>query len=511
MNKLLRQPNLFESSRENLAVTRSGVEFNPNSETWIYQDGVIDVNLDFQVLDGLSGGLIQSAKMVLKWYAENRSPGHLINLFNRLLHFGRSISVGERCLDVILAEDLINYRASLVKSTEWYLGALAGFLKRWHGFGYPGIDDSAILYLKQIRVGGNSKGVAVATMDPQDGPLTYIELESIQAALNAAYAKGDIDKKNYVLAWLFILLAQRNVQYALLKVCDVQKAVDAHGGVRYVLRMPSAKRADGAGRVRLVDRPLIEQFGEVLVEYADEVREKYKGLFTDVEQAPLFPSTTGRRGSKGYELHATATNIGNWLVATLDRLCVRSERTGERIKINARRFRSTLGTRAAEEGHSPLVIAALLDHTDLQNVGVYTASSPAIIERIDRAVAVQMAPLAQAFAGVIKKEPESDADPERRIIDLRIDRSGQAMGECGAHGFCKFLAPIACYTCTSFVAWLDGPHEAVLSHLIEQRDRLLKSSGKRIASINDRTILAVAEVVRRCSEIQSQSSGDING
>ena len=72
------------------------------------------------------------------------------------------------------------------------------------------------------------------------------------------------------------------------------------------------------------------------------------------------------------------------------------------------------------------------------------------------------------------------------------------MGSCGKHGFCGFLAPIACYTCVNFQPWLDGPHEAVLAFLIRERDRLAQQTDLRIASINDRTILAVAEVVRQC-------------
>jgi hypothetical protein len=188
-----------------------------------------------------------------------------------------------------------------------------------------------------------------------------------------------------------------------------------------------------------------------------------------------------------------------------------SERTGERVNITPLRFRRTLATRAAEEGHGPLVIARLLDHADTQNVGVYSASSPAIIERIDRAVAMQMAPIAQAFAGVLiqdESQASRGSDPSSRIIDLRIDRGGKTMGSCGQHGFCGFNAPIACYTCRNFEPWLDGPHDAVLGHLIAKREGLLKTSDKRIAALNDRTILAVAQVIRLC---ETALAGRVSG
>lgn len=53
------------------------------------------------------------------------------------------------------------------------------------------------------------------------------------------------------------------------------------------------------------------------------------------------------------------------------------------------------------------------------------------------------------------------------------------------------------------------PMRHVLNHLLTERDRLMAGSDSRIASINDRTILAVAEVVRRCEEIRDEVRGAI--
>ena len=119
--------------------------------------------------------------------------------------------------------------------------------------------------------------------------------------------------------------------------------------------------------------------------------------------------------------------------------------------------------------------------------------------------------MAQAFAGVIIND-ESQAkrigDPSSRVCDPRFSPSMKPMGNCGKHGFCGFLAPIACYTCMNFQPWLDGPHEAVLDYLIGERDRLAAQTDLRIASVNDRTILAVAEVVRLC---EARRSGVADG
>jgi hypothetical protein len=483
--------------------TRGGALYDPTDSRWSYRDGTKNVSLNFEEFTKVPDDFVNAAKATLVWYAENSSPSHLKNMFERLLHFVRETAIRSGSpLESISAKHLINYKASLAPNNAWFLSSLAGLIRRWHRLGYSGVDEDAILLLKQLRLQGNRKGEAVLTMDEREGPFTYLEVEALQAAVNDAYAGGLIDRERFVLAWLYMLLGQRNAQHAALKVCDVRRTYSADGSPQYAVMMPRAKQGHADARDAFTKRPLIEQFGEVLFDYANSVRTEFRALLTDAEQAPLFPSRFGTRWSEGYEFHKSADEVGRMLTAVIDGLEVMSERTGEPMNIMPVRFRRTIGTRAAEEGHGPLVIAGLLDQTDTQQVMIYSANSPAIIDRIDRGVAMSMAPLAQAFSGTFANGESESSDPSKRIIDLRIDQSGAAMGECGQHGYCGFNAPIACYTCKSFEAWLDGPHEAVLSHLMEKRERLLKTSDKRIASINDRTIFGVAAVIRRCEEIK---------
>jgi len=234
---------------------------------------------------------------------------------------------------------------------------------------------------------------------------------------------------------------------------------------------------------------------------AARVKVRFVGLLTDVEDAPLFPGEWVEDSIAGYEYHRTSAQISRRLVATLEKLKAKSERTDDSIHICPRRFRSTIGTRAAEEGYGELVIAELLDHVDTQNVGVYVRATPAIVERIDRALAMNVASMAQGFAGTLIDGPEEASranDPNSLVRAPAITGNFDAISSCGKHGFCGFLKPIACYTCKSFEPWLDGPHEQVLEHLLAERERLFKVD-KRIACVNDRTIFAVAEVIQLCA------------
>lgn len=491
--------------------TRGGATFSPRADQWAYRDGVHRVMLNFNALTGVTPALLASLKATLVWYAENRSASHLTNLFSRMDHFVEFLRKSRAdCIDNISSAELLSYRGSLNRGQQWYLGNLAGLLKKWHALGLPGVSDDAVVLLNGLRLPGNPKGVAVLTMDTQSGPFTEIEFAGVHAALNNAFRGGRVDMASYLLAQLFMLLGQRPVQYAALKVCDVSVRPDPNGSQTYFVRVPRAKQRNTLLRTRFTERILISHVGELLVVYAAQVRAAFSDRLGDSTQAPLFPARGENwQSASGFEYHSGPEGVRAWLQDTFEKLSVKSERTGELVHIAPQRFRRTIATRAAEAGHGELIIAELLDHSDTQNVGIYVEATPAIVERIDRAVAMQMAPLAQAFAGVLIKD-ESEAtrrtDPSSRIFDPRIDPALRPVGSCGQYGFCGLLAPIACYTCANFQPWLEGPHPAVLAHLLERREKLLSETGVRIASVEDRTILAVAEVIRRCEELRARSS-----
>ena len=111
-----------------------------------------------------------------------------------------------------------------------------------------------------------------------------------------------------------------------------------------------------------------------------------------------------------------------------------------------------------------------------------------------------LAPLAQAFAGVLVNTEAVAKRGDDRTSRIRTD-AGDGAGTCGHYGFCGALAPVACYTCRHFQPWLDGPHEEVHETLITERDRVVKmTQDKAIAAVNDRTIYAVTEVILRCEK-----------
>jgi integrase len=491
------------------ARTRSGVEFDPRSNKWVWRESTLAVSFNFLLITNLSPALLPGFKRCMLWYVENTSPSHARELFSRFRSFAKFLeNKTELPLTQINSAQILSYRSSLSENTRWYLASLSGMLKKWSDLA-PGISKDAIALLRQLRLPGNKKGEAVLTMDPDTGPYTDIEWQSIQVALKASYELSSISRSDYLLVNLFMLLGVRPVQIAELNVDDIHEILTSNGAKSYLLKIPRAKQRNTARRFQMKDRLITPSIGQLLLEHANEVRKKHAGSALDSVEIPMFTTVSNPNSTPlEHKFRCTSGSISGFFERAVLGLRVRSERTGEKIRVTATRFRRTIGTRAAAEGHGELIIAELLDHTDTQNVGVYVQSSPAIVERIDRAVAMRMAPLAQAFSGtLIRNESEASRknDPSSRICDPRIEPSLKPMGNCGKYGYCGLLAPIACYTCANFQPWIDGPHLKVLDFLIQERDRLLETTDHRIASLNDRTILAAAEVARQCAAIQNPS------
>jgi hypothetical protein len=170
--------------------------------------------------------------------------------------------------------------------------------------------------------------------------------------------------------------------------------------------------------------------------------------------------------------------------------------------VTTRRLRYTFATRLVREGVGKLEVADLLDHTDTQNVQVYFDIKSDIVEHLDKAVALALAPLAQAFMGALVSGPEHAIrgdDPRSSVAVVGGSPTKlEGLGNCGSYGYCGLLAPIACYTCRSFQPWIDAPHHLVLDELLSERERREKAGlDGRMVSMMDNTICAVAEVITR--------------
>ncbi|KAA0075912.1 site-specific integrase [Tardiphaga sp. P9-11] len=426
-------------------------------------------------------------------YVQNRSFSYARNmLYNfRAFYLAQLHGKPEECLQVEL-EDVLNYRSGLSLETEWQLGYVRTLLDSMDNSGFGVASLEALQYLRGARFRRNVRGTAIRTRDPETGAFEDTELLYIQSCLNDCYADGRITLYQFAVAWLLIAYGSRPCQIAALKECDLVVS-NGSDGKAYSLRIPRAKQIGQSERGEFKLRHCSKPIGQLIEEVIDWNSREFQGINLEKEKWPLF--FADRRERFSVDHHISAERVYYIFNDVISRI--------SNLKTNAKRFRSTIAQRAVDDGKDKYTVAELLDHSSTQSVYPYFDASPKIVARLDRALAMELAPLAQAFSGAVVHN-ENDAvrggDRSSRIYDRTLqDNVSAALGNCGQTGLCELSAPYACYTCRRFQPWIDGPHDEFMEKLIADRQRMVDNGySPRIFEIRDRTILAVAQVIQYC-------------
>lgn len=488
-----------------VAFTRSGVAFRPGELLWRWRDGPFQLHMDFSRVTLSSTVPLSSLQYVLHVFAKTSSAAHLTNLYEAFIHFLRAWQT-DSPLHAITAQEASNYLAGLPQHERWRIGTLNVLLQKWVALDLPGVDGDCADYLRKRRKPGNVKGAAVRQRDPEEGPFSEEEYTALYKAVDAAYGTGEIPLWAFVLTRLLFACGGRVSQYAALKVKDF---ADENGS--FTLDLPQGKTGLPHPRASFIPFRLSPQTGRLLSELIDQ--QEGDG------DSPLFPESVVLKRPKGERAysetdelrgHCASDGLSSAFSRLLNAVAPPTSRLDfAAVPVTPKRFRSTFGTRLAEEGAGRAEIAERLGHADLQNVDVYFEASPAIVDNIDKAMGRHLAPLARAFRGRLVEDEEHSTNkgaPGSRIIDFRV--SSKPLASCaGSTQGCGFNKPVACYTCFKFEPWLDGPHEMVLKRLEAERERW--AHDQRIAAINDDAIEAVREVIAECAQARAQQAAGV--
>ena len=484
--------------------SRDGYSFNQKDIIWILNKD-IKIKLTKDILS-LRNPLLDGFKNILADYAQEMSAHHTRNMlfmFRNLIKFSNGDSITTNCI--------LNWRASLNKENEWYLGALKGFLLTWYERGYTGVSLEVIKLLETFNIRGNKKGKSVANHCPYTGPLTSNEMLTLINELNELWKQNKISFECYTYINILMMIARRPSQLKQLKICDLIKENN-----NYYINIPRVKQRNSSFRKSFKKIAIIEDLYLIIKNLGEkQIKkiEKYIDYTLSSEQKELTPIFIDNKNLLEINkdnvelylandlLHSTMSNM-NVLMKEFNIVQhAVSERTGEIMHINARRFRHTRGTNLGRKGVGATIIAELLDHSDIQNVKVYTENTADTVQYIDRVMGKEMSKLAHAFAGRIissLNESERGNDPTSLITNNGSD----TVGACGTNDFC-LSSYESCYICRKFRPLLDGPHQQILDKLYkEKEERLRTSKSVDYASSKDRIILAVEYVVQACNEMK---------
>ena len=157
------------------------------------------------------------------------------------------------------------------------------------------------------------------------------------------------------------------------------------------------------------------------------------------------------------------------------------------------------------EGISAIDLAEALDHSDLQHVRVYFDGKSSVVERLDRAAAMTVAPILNLFRGTVRRTPDeaiNGANPAKRIR-LVPDAAGATLavrhlGVCGKGEICKLYPPYSCCVCDKYQPFTDSLdlHEQMLDHLLDRRETM-----RRDPLGMDRIAVQLDEIVYGCAQV----------
>lgn len=494
--------------------SKGGYPFQFDSDEWRLDGSTV---ISFEHLSPISNRLRDSFKKALCRYAEELSAMHTYNMFNRFNAFMKANKEDEITVDA-----LSNYRASFDSDNEYKLGALKGFLLAWYEWRFYGIGKEAIGYLEELVLRGNPKGNAVKGACPYSGPLTHNELGALIDWASNAFNTRLLNLEEYACFMTLALTGRRFIQVRALRSTDLILREDRNGN-DYVINCPRAKQRGISFRGQFTPLPINEDLYLILNNQRNEsikIIENRLGVTLPPkiqDQIPIFLEE--ERLSEildQKDLVKKLTDIPDYLHITREtasyllrkvsiKNTARSERTGDFINFTASRFRYTKATNLTRRGITGVALAAALDHTDTQNIGIYVENTEETAKQINEVMAPILAPLAQAFAGKLISS-ERDAiranDPNSRVKN----RVSENVGSCGTHSFCA-SGYRACYTCINFQPWLEAPHSDVLIEVLDERKKQEELGiSPNVIRSTDKLLLAVQQIVLMCEAIKLEEA-----
>ncbi|WP_294260584.1 tyrosine-type recombinase/integrase [uncultured Sphingomonas sp.] len=488
--------------RDTIIMDRAGLPVDVSGAVWRMNDPMRSKSINWARLPLQDCTALDAIKSYFAHLIKSVSPAAVGNAFYQIGILARMPAFQQAAVTA----DLIPYlafseaREYLGKENQWKLHYGRAMYRWCTQNGHAGFDQGVLDQIEDWRIGGNSKGKAVRSRDPDEGPLTAREVSAIITALRAARLSGSMPLPEQAALALALAFGSNPSQFASMREGDVEPLRSGDEIAAWIISIPRHKKGDALSRSSFRKRKLTGLFGEII-----------QDLIEWNQSRPAFENDARPLMRKG-KLRKRFTMDDQWqahmsasaYTALLQRAVLRLGITtygGKPLEVTCRRFRYTLPSRMVANGASQAAVADVLDHSDLQNVPVYWEIHSDIVDHIDAAMTTALAPRAQAFSGIIRSETEAvrgDDEASRRFVADRETNRVEVIGNCGEFRFCGITAPYACYTCVKFQAWMDGPHEEVLDQLQRAREeRANLGLHPKMIGIEDELIDAVKDTIAR--------------
>ncbi|AOJ22823.1 hypothetical protein WJ11_26155 [Burkholderia cenocepacia] len=375
-----------------------------------------------------------------------------------------------------------------------------------------GFDEEFALELDEVQIPARPSRLAVELEDEACGPLWDTEVAILRRALLDDVSMVRLHIMQRAAVTLSLAYGRNPANFCLLRETDLRNALAGFDvPEQWMLAIPRIKKPGVGVRQTFIEERVSDELAGVLRTLLDA----NQAIDCGDCPRPLFMRENIDRWCEGtgigeYGYHITVEQFRLLIKQFALRMNLLSPRTKRALYVTSRRLRYTFATTMVELGVSRKVLAAMLDHSDMQHVQVYySLKGRRLTTILDRAAALKIGPLMRLFRGTLVASAASalnGSDPAKsiRFVGDMSAVPPVEIGACGQDQLCALDPPFSCYLCPKFQPYVEADHQAVLSELLASRREREQRYGARLSIQLDDVIYAVAEVIRKVDEYARQ-------
>lgn len=247
------------------AFDSAGLPVDCSGQVWILNCASRSKKIDWKTFPVKSDGILAASQQFMRHMIESQSPASVRNAFSALTLLFRSsefqsADAGDTTLQYVMFSEL---KANLGKQVY-----RLHYIRQWYGwcsnFGYPNFSPDVAFEADQMQFGGNDKGQAVLSADPDEGPLSDAELSSLLTAMRATLGNDKLSLHQQAALWLCVALGPNPMQMAMLTEEDFIEIPDGNELGFMHLQVPRIKKRDNEARSGFRVRSLTADIGQIV-------------------------------------------------------------------------------------------------------------------------------------------------------------------------------------------------------------------------------------------------------
>lgn len=374
-------------------------------------------------------------KSTLAYFAMHYSASYTKKMFYAMKHF---IKFSDKVESLFSFTNIKFYFGKVSPLDYTHAESMKYLLLKIHTLFTSLLSSDSVEFITNIEISRKLSGKYLKTHDYRKGPFNDIQIKKILELTARAYQVERISLSNYLMLLLLIYTGRRPMQISQLEAGDLFKL---DGG--FYINVPKIKQR-GNYRKQFSKIQIPQNLFENLTYLTNAVKsivsetlntdlnEKHKNILPIFLNTYPFKNNTVNfdmieNGELKLSSYQVTTKIRNTINRSIGKLQI------DFGEINSRRFRYTLGTKAAQLGYSPSLIANILDHSSTSSVMNYVHNTAENSRKINEAMDEFIKPIANKFI---------EKNLAERELDLLRDLINRHFVECKSISFDKVVVSL---------------------------------------------------------------------